>query len=68
MTKKELLNKVDEQWDTINHLRRNITKFEDEIEFLKRVLGEKIRECDELRIQNLKYKKPEPIDVSKYKF
>ena len=68
MTKRELLKKVDEQWETINNLRRNIGRFEDEINFLKSVLNEKIRECDELRIENLKYKKPQPIDTSKYKF
>lgn len=68
MTKKELLKKIDEQWDTINELRRNITRFEDDVDYLRRVLIEKIKECDRLRIENLNYKKPEPIDVSKYKF
>ena len=49
-TKKELQQKNEQLWQTINQLRNNITKLEDEIETLKKENQSQRWTIDELKI------------------
>ena len=49
-TKKELQQKNEQLWQTINQLRNNITKLEDEIEILKEENQSQRWTIDELKI------------------